>query len=313
MGAQHVDPDQLVSVIIPSYNHARFVEACLSSIVADGYPAIEVILIDDGSTDETFERVSAWRASHPDAFVRFHAERQSNHGLNPTLNKLLRLANGRYVCPLASDDMLAPGGIACRVAALQRNPAWLAVFGDCDVIDNDGRQTHASAMVDLHGADKIALANPRRIETELIWRWSVPGPVLLADRDIFFGPAGYGLYPEGRIVEDRDFYLSALAKKQLGFVDYKVASYRLHGANLSRLLGPEVERQNRDAERQLVGKFEGVHRAGLLFKLATYRIIVTARKWRNPFGILAWRSARKIDHLLTCFVLGLNSKLARRP
>ncbi|MDB5594995.1 MAG: hypothetical protein JWM36_1956 [Hyphomicrobiales bacterium] len=301
----------LVSVLIPSYNHAPYISDCLSSIVDDGYASLEVILIDDGSCDGTYEVAAQWREDHPSAFGSFRLCRQDNEGLNRTLNKLIGMARGQYICLLASDDMLSPGGISARVAALREHPQWLAVFGDCDVIDRDGHQTHASGFTDLAGADKVALADPRRIETELIWRWSVPGPVLLVDRRMYFAPGGYGLYPEDRIVEDRDFYLSALARKQIGFIDAKVASYRLHGANVSRVLGPMVEKQNRDAERLIARELHGLSKAGLMFKLFVYGVQSRANASGTPVAIFMKRCVRKMDHLLTRCVLARNSRLAR--
>ncbi|WP_175577743.1 glycosyltransferase family 2 protein [Mongoliimonas terrestris] len=302
----------LVSVLVPAYNHSAYVAECLDSILSDGYPNLEVLVLDDGSADGTYEVAAAWRDAHPDAFHRFVLERQANQGVNTTLNRLIRMASGSHVALLGSDDRLLPGGIAARIAALRHNPQWRAVFGDCELIDGSGALTHPSAFDALHGADRAALADPMTLNTELIWRWSVPGPVLLVERAVYTEPGGYGFYPEDRIVEDRHFYLTLLANRQIGYIDVKVAAYRLHGANVSRTRGVEIERQNREAELILARSFVGRDRWGLRFKLFTYTLQARHLEARFAARRLIGRAARKLDYLVTRVVLARNARRAAR-
>ena len=111
----------LVSVLVPAYNHERYIAAALDSIRDDGYPNLEIVVIDDGSTDETWDRVVAWERANRDA-VAIRTTRQSNVGLAMTLNRLLEQASGSYATTLASDDRLLPGGIEARVGALEDRP-----------------------------------------------------------------------------------------------------------------------------------------------------------------------------------------------
>ena len=302
-----------VSIIVPSYNHERFIEACLDSLVAEDYPDLEVIVIDDGSKDGTFARATAWRERHPTAFTQFVLLTQPNAGLARTLNRLLRLSQGQYIGLLASDDLLVTGGLAARVAALRAHPQWRCVIGDCDVIDGDDRLLHQSGLSGLHGADRDALLHPWFRGTELVWRWSVPGPVLLCDRRIYFGPDGLGFYPEDKIVEDREFYLRVLARGQLGFIDTAVARYRLHGTNISRDRVAEIARQNNEVERRLAQSFGWWLRLSLRYRTWFFGKISAAEALpddRREAEIA--RLKAQDDRIRYRWVLRVNSGLARR-
>ncbi len=97
------DEMPLVSVLIPAFNHERFVQRCLDSVLEDPYPTKELIIIDDGSTDKTAERIADWVATHcmdlPIEYVR-----RENRGIAATLNELVARASGEFLRPGASDD-----------------------------------------------------------------------------------------------------------------------------------------------------------------------------------------------------------------
>lgn len=221
----------LVSIIVPLYNHARYIEATLESFANEGHANLEVVIIDDGSQDDSFTVAQAWLASHPNSFTNAILERQENAGITKTLNRLVARVSGEFITMVASDDLLLPGGIQARLAALERRPDWLAVFGDATVIDAAGRETASSALYKLNRANTKALISDQFRTQELILRWSVPGPVLLARRQTYDPVHGLGGFNESRFLEDRFFYLQLLARKALGFVEDRVAAYRIHGKN----------------------------------------------------------------------------------
>src|SRR2546425_11860102 len=117
----------LISVLIPSFNHAAFIENCLESVRLNHYPNLEIIFIDDGSTDPTFTVAKDWLEKNANSFHRVVATRQENQGLCKTLNRLGILAKGEYIAFLASDDELLPGSIQARMETLASNPNVLAV------------------------------------------------------------------------------------------------------------------------------------------------------------------------------------------
>lgn len=276
-------PQPLVSVVIPLFNHARYVERCLTSLMESGYRPLEILILDDGSTDNSFEVVQAWNARHSDPDVVVVLTRQPNQGLTRTLNRLVTRAAGEFIQVIASDDYLLPDGLHARVEALQDHPQWLAVFGDAIVVDEAGRKVHASALTDLLGSSKRALANPRAIAMELILRWGVPGGALLVRRSAYDSAVGVGLYDETLPFEDRDFHLKALARGGVGFIDRTVSAYRQHPGNFFNVTDPKRRSEY----------LHGLHRCEQ----------ANARLFKGPARLALWLSAQlALD--LSCQALG---------
>jgi glycosyltransferase involved in cell wall biosynthesis len=240
--------EPLVSVIIPVYNHARYVRQCLDSLLTEGWPNLEVLMIDDGSSDNSAEVVQEWQKEHEKALARFEFIKRGNQGLTHTLNQLIKLSRGQFVKLLASDDYLLPGGIRAGVTALCQYPNWLAVMGDCLVVDNNDKQLASSGISQLYprSVRLHVLANPKLIASELILRWSILGPVLLVRAETYNDSKGIGLYNENLAVEDRDFYLRLLSQNSLGYVPAVVATYRWHGQNTVLLSGERRKQMIRD-------------------------------------------------------------------
>lgn len=215
----------LVSVIVPSFDHEQYIASALDSIQEEGYPRLEIVLLDDGSSDRTWETAKAWLERH-EGGLPMRAERQANAGLTAALNRLLRFAQGEYVVMLASDDRLLPGGIASRVEFLERRPDLIAVFADCRVIDGAGRviQEHGVGFGDPRARQRML----RDAAREIVERWSVPGPVLLYRRQAVLDMGGYD---ESLRLEDWDLYLRLASRDAIAYLDRVVAEYRWHGDN----------------------------------------------------------------------------------
>jgi alpha-1,3-rhamnosyltransferase len=224
----------LISIIVPLYNHEHYIVQTLESFKHEGYARLEVVVLDDGSSDNSYAVAKAWFMENPNAFERVVLEQQKNQGITKTLNNLVQLATGDFITMVASDDLLLPNGLQVRLERLQQRPDWLGVFGDATMINQDGENFASSALVQLKNADKFALLNDDLRCVELMLRWCVPGPVLLLRREAFDVQKGIGLYNETVFLEDRDFYLRLLSKNALGFTDFKVAAYRWHPKNSFR-------------------------------------------------------------------------------
>lgn len=218
----------LVTVIVPAYNHARYIEDCLESVVASTHRPIELLVLDDGSTDGTAEAAERW-VQHLDqsADLRARAWRHENRGVTSTLNELIDAATGWFIAPVASDDYLLPDGIAIRLQHAEAHGCQ-AVFGDCIVVDDSGRKTAQSGLADLHHGDAGALSSD--LLAELITNWAVPGPVLMVGRDFALSLGGYD---ELLGQDDWDFFLRMAIGGSLCFIDQPVAAYRRHASNLS--------------------------------------------------------------------------------
>jgi glycosyltransferase involved in cell wall biosynthesis len=220
----------LVSVRIPAYNHAPYIERCLDSVINDDYPNKELVIIDDGSRDDTYALIRDWAEKNGDRLPIRHFT-QPNAGLCNTLNRLIDLCRGEYLVSLASDDVLLPGGIARRVRYLQEHAAEMAVIGDCQVIAEDDRPLHASAMEQLFHADKRRYLTKEGIKEQVVGRWAVAGPALMVRKDIY---DIIGRYDSHYLVEDWHLYLRMVERDLLGFVPETVSAYRLHANNQSQ-------------------------------------------------------------------------------
>lgn len=268
-------PWPLVSVLVVLYNHEGFIVQCLDSILNDPYPAKDIVVLDDGSTDGSAEAVERWFARNSHRLKgQFRFRRRNNQGLCRSLNELVSLARGEYIVLVASDDLLLPGGIQARLNYLRERRDKLAVFADCVVIDTGGNLLYKSGIEELYRGRKKYLAHERLRASELIFRWCVPGPVFMAKKEAFRQVGGYD---EDLLVEDWDFYMRLLSRNLLGFLDFPVAAYRMHIANTisnKSLTERAANSKLKTAGNHLL-KFKGLKRA----RLFTVRTALTGQKY----------------------------------
>ncbi len=205
-----------VTVIVPCYNHQAYVRDCIHSILNQTYPNIQLIVLDDGSSDDSPKILSELAGQHG-----FHYEHQQNMGLCRTLNKGISLATGKYICTLASDDMMFLDRLEKQVSALEARQD-LAVCA--------GNMINISDSSEVLSKQRI---RPRREVDfdDLFWR-NVAGPAAptaMIRKSVLDKVGGYD--PDIRI-EDLYMWLkiTAAGHKVLILNDL-VAYYRKHDSN----------------------------------------------------------------------------------
>ncbi|MBK8384819.1 MAG: glycosyltransferase [Candidatus Accumulibacter sp.] len=129
-----------VTVVMPSFNQGRFIEAAVRSVLEQAYPGLELLIVDGGSSDGTLPCLERLLAVFGDK-LRWLSEKDS--GPANAINKALRLARGEFVGWLNSDDLYAPGAVATAAAYLTANPEMVMVYGEAEHVDETGTRLAA--------------------------------------------------------------------------------------------------------------------------------------------------------------------------
>ena len=127
----------LVSIVIPCYNHAEFVQDCIRSVIDQTYQNIELIIIDDGSKDNSVEKIQELFNQCKARFTRFEFRYRPNSGLSSTLNEALGWCRGEFFSAIASDDKLIETKIVTQIKLFSDFPDAKAIFGKVNLIDEN--------------------------------------------------------------------------------------------------------------------------------------------------------------------------------
>ena len=141
---------KLVSVIIPSYNYSAYISDAINSILEQTYPHWEVIVVDDGSRDNTAEVVARFTAH--DSRIKYHY--QQNQGLSAARNTGISLAQGDYIQLLDADDYISKHKLEIQVGLLEQDPSSALVYADTYIY------THSDAPTALRNFRKFNLNMP---------------------------------------------------------------------------------------------------------------------------------------------------------
>lgn len=200
-----------VSVVIPAYNAARWIEETLQSVFAQDYPDYEVIVVDDGSTDNTAEVVAR--------FPQVRCIRKPNGGQASARNVGIRAAQGHYIAFLDADDIWLPDKLRVQMERLQKTGlAW--VYSDVFAFDGQtGKPLFASSKwYRLYEGD---------IAAHLLLLCFISSP-LIVERSVF---DEVGFFNESRLLrnrEDWEMWLRIAARYPVGLIRRPLAGYRVH-------------------------------------------------------------------------------------
>jgi glycosyltransferase involved in cell wall biosynthesis len=211
----------LVSVVIPCYNQSRFLGKAVESVLSQIDMELELIVVNDGSTDEIVQVASPFLAD-----PRFRIINQKNAGLPAARNRGLRESTGTYINFLDSDDWLAGNMLRTLSTALDQNPEM--AFAYCDI-----------QMVDAHGApgETISVGSAREVTSgdifgSLVLSGYFPPQTVLLRRSVLDEIGGFDEQLGGHA--DYELWLRATGKgHQALYVDQKLAYYRVHDKNMS--------------------------------------------------------------------------------
>jgi glycosyltransferase involved in cell wall biosynthesis len=218
------DAVKTISVIIPAFNYARYLREAIDSVFAQTYPALEVIVVDDGSTDDT----PAVLAAYGD---RIRAIRQQNHGVSAARNTGINAARGEYIAFLDADDVWRPAKLEAQMARFDADPHLGLVYCGAESFNAEG-------------------------QTIPVWRNGVQGRVainmLRFDRDVTGAPSNVvtprrvaeeigGFDTRMKVSEDWDFFYRVATRYEIGFASGALMRYRIHRGGTHRNI-PEMEK-----------------------------------------------------------------------
>jgi len=161
----------LVSTIIPVYNRPALLKECVESVLAQTYRPIEIIIVDDGSTDETADVAEQLEASNPESIATIH---QQNAGPGASREAGRVVANGEFIQYLDSDDVLLSGKFQCQVESLNNNPDCQVVYGKTRFRFRDGQIAEGPWK---RTGERIETMFPSFLQSR--W-WSTPNPIYRA-------------------------------------------------------------------------------------------------------------------------------------
>lgn len=221
-------PVPLVSIAIPAYRHAAFIEECLASVYKQTYPELELVLIDDGSPDNTFEIASAFLEKYKDRFRRIVLERNENRGVSANSNTCIERCRGEWVHLLGSDDVLYPDKVESIQNAIAQwdSPRLALVYADADIIDEHGKVRTAERKTGCQ-----PLAPDEKAYRWLFYKNVIPNPTVALRRSAFLQIGGFN---PALPLEDIDCWLRLAAHFSLARVPETLACYRKHPGNSLR-------------------------------------------------------------------------------
>ena len=235
-------PDSpVVSVIMPAYNAAAFIAESIESVLHQTYAFFELIVVDDGSSDDT----AAIAERYASADARVQVIRCRNSG-KPSIarNVGIARASGDYLSFLDSDDYWLPERLARTVAGMRAHPEWIAAFHDIDIVDSGGRKTGATYL-ENSGFLREAARHLRalgegwydcgeRFSVFMSLHFSaVHTQSIIIDRR----QAGPGLlrFDENYIIcEDTDLWLRLALRGRFGYLDSVLSGYRQHPTSITK-------------------------------------------------------------------------------
>lgn len=209
----------LVSIVVPVFNARHFIAETLRSLLAQDYPALEIIVIDDGSTDDSWEAIQAFTE-------HCRVLRQGNRGQSETLNRGWALASGTLLGYLSADDTLAPEAISALAEALEAAPHAVLAYPDYWLIDERSQPFREVVAGDFDYADVLLNGH------------CPPGPGMLFRKSALQRVGGWNC--RLRQIPDYDFLL------RLGLCGHgihlprRLASFRVHPASQTFSIADEA-------------------------------------------------------------------------
>jgi len=230
--------DGLVSVVLPVYNQATTLEAAIKSVLQQTYPHIELIIVNDGSTDETSAVLDGF-VTNPNVKI-FH---QPNYRLSTALNRGFQSAGGEFFTWTSADNLMVPDQINQLVSYLRYHLDVALVYADFELIDETSQPVHSAANLIMRGEVNSSIVRPKREPARLnIGYESVIGPCFLYRSFLPLLIGQYNSELEGS--EDFDYWIRVHNFFKINHLgsNQPLYKYRIHPNRMSTRLKKQIRR-----------------------------------------------------------------------
>ena len=223
---KRIEMDSLASIIVPCYNGEKFVDRCFDSILKQKYAHMEVIVVNDGSTDQSEQRVLAWNDRFRNAGIQLVYVSQENKGPGGAINTGLKHVTGEYLCLLDIDDELLESAVSTRVAFLKSHP-------DIDVVRSNGWYNRKSGK-------SLFIYDEKEKRIDDVFSALVGGETNnWAGSYMVRTSALFDFYPDREIYQSRfgqnlQFLMPLTYKKKCGYIDEPQMIYNIQEDSLSK-------------------------------------------------------------------------------
>ncbi|MFA9238579.1 MAG: glycosyltransferase family 2 protein [Candidatus Paceibacteria bacterium] len=244
----------LVSIVVPCYNHEKYVKETIESIINQTYKNIELIVIDDGSKDSSVNVIQELADKYKFTFIH-----RPNKGLSATLNEGVSLSKGKYFSAIASDDVLLPSKISLLVEKLENlDETYAVAFGDAIFIDDENNEVYIDYKTgeyttsDKGGKSFLKYYTKDREfnykdENEFgTYKTLLGGNYLPAMSAVIKLEQikEVDAWTSGNTIEDWEMWLKLSKNYKFAYIDEPVALYRWHDSNTCKTMKFELVRDS---------------------------------------------------------------------
>ena len=266
----------LVSVVIPCYKHEKFVQDSIQSVIDQTYENIELIIIDDGSKDNSVVKIEEMIDLCEKRFTRFDFRSRPNKGLSSTLNEALEWCEGKYFSPIASDDQMLNYKTSIQVKYLETNNESVAVFGGVQLIDENNRKLEKL----------LSKARSYSFEDIIMHRHDILAPTQMIRKEAIEKVGGYN---SKLFIEDWYMWLILSRQANLFNMNEVLTLYRKHDGNSSK-----------DFSQMHFGRFEVLN----CFSDSEFYVeAVTNIKWLNTYEELIHIKQNRLKNISKLLIL----------
>jgi glycosyltransferase involved in cell wall biosynthesis len=265
----------MISIVTPSYNQSRFIEETIRSVLLQGYPDLEYIIMDGGSTDDTVEIIRKY-----EPWIT-HWTSEKDKGQSHAINKGWSLAKGDIIAWINSDDAYVAGSFEKVSEYFQKQPSVAMVYGDCDIIDEQGRFVKECPTADFNLQDLICN------------KWFIPQQSTFLRRTVV--EAVGGVRDDLHLVMDWEFWVRiALSGNNVSYLPVSLARFRRWGEAKTSF------QSERSAEEKIAVLDDYFEKAEYVPQIQSYRKSAYAHV--HCFGCSAYyrnnHTGKALSHLL---------------